>query len=162
TSNMSVDLPTPGSPPNSTSAPATTPPPRTRSNSAIPVDSRGASTPVISLNRMGTESQDGGASAATALTRSSTKVFHCWQEGQWPIHFGDVWPHCWQAYCVLGFTDPSLVDIQQRLEAGELAQKSKFYSSGGAITLLGDHQFGKAGIFFRRFVYLFPIDEHHD
>src|SRR5690349_4546658 len=94
TSNINVDFPTPGSPPNKTSAPATTPPPRTRSNSAIPVDTRGVSMPVISVNRIGEESHDGGASAAAACTLSSTNVFHSWHEGHRPIHFGEVCPHC--------------------------------------------------------------------
>src|SRR5436190_762423 len=39
-----VDLPMPGSPPMRTSDPGTTPPPRTRSNSPIPVVSRSATT----------------------------------------------------------------------------------------------------------------------
>src|SRR5213083_1852647 len=103
TSSMSVDLPTPGSPPSRTSAPATTPPPKTRSNSPTPVETRGVSTPVMSLNGIGEDPHEAGLST-TAVIRSSTNVFHCWQEGHRPIHFGAVWPHCWQTYCVLGFT----------------------------------------------------------
>ena len=41
--SSSVDLPMPGSPPTSTAEPGTRPPPSTRSNSAMPVGSRGAS-----------------------------------------------------------------------------------------------------------------------
>src|SRR5438128_7844027 len=102
---MSVDLPTPGSPPSSTSAPATTPPPSTRSNSATPVETRGVSTPVISVNGIGDESAESHAAGASAvaITRSSTNVLHCWHDGQRPIHFGDVAPHCWHTYWVLLF-----------------------------------------------------------
>src|SRR6266704_1486559 len=82
---MSVDLPTPGSPPSRTSAPATTPPPKTRSNSPTPVETRGVSTPVMSLNGIGEDTHDAGLST-TAVIRSSTNVFHCWQ-----------------TYCVFGF-----------------------------------------------------------
>ena len=39
-SSVSVDLPTPGSPPSSTSEPGTSPPPSTRSNSGMPVEIR--------------------------------------------------------------------------------------------------------------------------
>ena len=41
--SRSVDLPMPGSPPTRTAEPGTRPPPSTRSNSAMPVGSRGAS-----------------------------------------------------------------------------------------------------------------------
>src|SRR5262249_48015305 len=92
TSNMRVDLPTPGSPPSRTSAPATTPPPSTRSNSLIPVEILGDSTPVISGKRIGDEFQEAGL-AMVDVIRSSTKVFHCWQAGHRPIHFGDGTPH---------------------------------------------------------------------
>src|SRR5438093_4474932 len=102
TSSMSVDFPTPGSPPSRTRAPGTSPPPNTRSNSPTPVETRGVSTPVISLNAIGEDSQGAGLST-TAPIRSSTNVFHCWQEGHRPIHFGAVWPHCWQTYWVFGF-----------------------------------------------------------
>src|SRR5262249_14551210 len=104
TSSISVDLPTPGSPPSRVSAPATTPPPRTRSNSVIPLETRGASILAISVNRTGAESHEGGTSIAAAVTRSSTNVFHCWHDGHRPIHFGEAAPHCWQTYCVLLLT----------------------------------------------------------
>src|SRR5215470_404060 len=99
---MSVDLPTPGSPPNSTSAPATTPPPRTRSNSPIPVVTRGTSAHVISPKRTGDESQEAGF-FTTGVIRSSANVFHCWQPGHRPIHLGEYDPHCWHTYCVFAF-----------------------------------------------------------
>ncbi|CFW44741.1 Uncharacterised protein [Bordetella pertussis] len=46
--SSSVDLPMPGSPPISTTAPATSPPPSTRSNSSSPVGWRGVSRASIS------------------------------------------------------------------------------------------------------------------
>src|SRR5712671_137985 len=107
TSSMSVDLPTPGSPPKSIKAPGTTPPPSTRSNSAIPVGMRGVSGELISSKGTGEESQDLGESAEAAM-RSSTKEFHSWQEGQRPIHLGELWPQCWQAYCVFAFNVSNL------------------------------------------------------
>jgi hypothetical protein len=67
------------------------------------VETRGVSTPVISVNGIGEESQQAGAPAAAGVTFSSTKVFHSWHAGQRPIHFGELYPHCWQVYWVLVF-----------------------------------------------------------
>src|SRR6185503_14606532 len=103
TSSISVDFPTPGSPPRRISAPATTPPPRTRSNSAMPVGVRGASAPTIASNATGIESHVGRAFYVVGVERSSTKEFHSWHVGHRPIHFVDMYTHCWQAYCVLAF-----------------------------------------------------------
>ena len=50
--SASVDFPTPGSPPRSTTEPGTSPPPSTRSSSATPVATRGAA--VASTSRSGT------------------------------------------------------------------------------------------------------------
>src|ERR1051326_9151336 len=99
---MSVDLPTPGSPPKSTSPPATTPPPRIRSNLPIPVVTRGTSAHVISRKRTGDDSQEAGL-FTTGVVRSSANVFHCWQAGHRPIHFAEEDPHSWHTYCVLAF-----------------------------------------------------------
>src|SRR5262245_44212641 len=55
-----------------------------------------------------------------------------------------------------------LVDVQKRLEPRVLTQEGEFYDSSRTVPLLGDDQFGEAGIFFRRFVDLFAIDEHHE
>src|SRR5262245_52512330 len=138
---MSVDLPTPGSPPSRTSAPGTTPPPRTRSNSSMPVGMRATSVPEISWKGTGTESHEPGPSPVATVIRSSTRAFHCWQDGHRPIHFGEVWPHCWQTYCVLGFNE-------QILETSKFAQECQFHDSGGPVTLLSNNEFGKTGVFF--------------
>src|SRR5690606_18935190 len=45
-----VDLPMPGSPPTSTTAPSTRPPPRTRSSSPMPVDTRTSAAWVTSFS----------------------------------------------------------------------------------------------------------------
>src|SRR5262249_17596805 len=122
----SVDFPTPGSPPSNTSAPATTPPPKTRSNSATPVEIRGVSVADdICSNKTGVESQDGGAAAAGAVIFSSTNVFHSWQVGQRPIHLGEVWPHCWQAYWVFDFIsgmDKPRIERTKRIEFVKFVQ----------------------------------------
>ena len=102
TSSISVDLPTPGSPPSSTSAPAH----NTSAEHTIELRqtrwrSRATSAAEISSNGTGTGIPGWRApSAAAASIRSSTKLFHCWHDGQRPIHFVEVWPHCWQTYCV--------------------------------------------------------------
>ncbi len=83
TSSSSVDLPMPGSPPSSSTEPRTRPPPVTRSNSAMPEASRGASC-------------DSPLSGSTANNRplrevrrgpsapSSTSVFHSPQASHLP------------------------------------------------------------------------------
>src|SRR5690348_3379426 len=105
TSSINVDLPTPGSPPSRMSAPATTPPPSTRSNSAIPVGVRGTSAPAISSKAIGAESHERGRSSPLLVVaaRSSTSELQALHDGQRPIHFGEIYPHCWQAYWVLAF-----------------------------------------------------------
>src|SRR3989442_11402904 len=54
----------------------------------------------------------------------------------------------------------ALLLIEQSFKAGKFAQKRKLYSAGGTIALLCNDQFGKAGIFVRRFVNFFAVDEH--
>jgi hypothetical protein len=49
------------------------------------------------VNRIGTNPRT-EERRRSAVTRSSTNVFHSWHEGHRPIHLGEVWPHCWQAY----------------------------------------------------------------
>src|SRR6266516_1598186 len=80
----------PGSPPTSTTEPATSPPTSTRSSSAPAVtvaSGRGFSPP--------------GAPARAARARgsgsaSSTIVLHAPQPGHCPSQRGAAWPHCWQ------------------------------------------------------------------
>ncbi len=85
-------LPTPGSPPTSTSDPGTSPPPSTRSSSPSPVGMRAA-------RSVGTS--DSGRTSAlitaclrpgAARTTSSTSVFHSPHSVHRPIHFGLWWP----------------------------------------------------------------------
>ncbi len=92
----SVDLPMPGSPPNSTTEPGTSPPPSTRSSSASPVGSR-ATSPAATADRRVTAA---GAwpvwprrlVAGLAGTRNSSMVFHARQSGHCPAHLGCVLP----------------------------------------------------------------------
>src|SRR5690606_14902764 len=89
--SRSVDLPTPGSPPSSTTEPGTSPPPRTRSTSDHPVairsyDPSRASERVTAV--AGVALADFPAASPTS-TRGSPEP-HC---GQKPIHFPDRKPH---------------------------------------------------------------------
>src|SRR5690606_5056511 len=93
----------PGSPPMRMTAPDTSPPPSTRSNSAIPVGCRGSSRASISARlRTGLAPANGAnlwfwAGAATV----SVRVFHSPQCGHLPSHFGQVPPHWLQTNVVL-------------------------------------------------------------
>src|SRR5262249_44823661 len=90
----------PGSPPIRMAEPGTSPPPTTRSNSAMPV-ARRASSAGLPL-RAGSSMQRplpplsplGGASVAA----SSTIAFQAPQASQRPDHFGAAAPHSWQTY----------------------------------------------------------------
>ena len=92
-------MPTPGSPPISTSEPGTRPPPSTRSNSSIPVEMRSESVSATSASaRTGRPT---GARRDVARSRtSSTIVFHSPQPEHWPSHLGDSWPHWLQVKVV--------------------------------------------------------------
>src|SRR5690606_14236230 len=92
------DLPTPGSPASSTAAPATRPPPSTRSNSATCVGRRSASVDGISpIGRAGAVTAvalvDGPATAF-----ASTTVPQAWHSPQRPTHLAVVQPHSVQRY----------------------------------------------------------------
>ena len=93
----SVDLPIPGSPPISTTPPLTRPPPNTRSNSSMPLEKRGTSTASMSdsLRTVALEASDWKRAPApdVGCATVSTSVFHCWQFGHCPAHFGAVPPH---------------------------------------------------------------------
>ena len=99
----------PGSPPSSTSDPGTTPPPSTRSNSSMPVESRTA------LARLDVGVQRGARATRPAArsgwraprprgsaARSSTSVFQPPHSAQRPIHLGACAPHSWQTKTTLG------------------------------------------------------------
>src|SRR5438105_315758 len=84
-----VDLPTPGSPPTSTTLPGTTPPPRTRLSSPQARAVRGASSAGMSVTATGRGRSWGRAAAAFsdldwALIVNSWSVFQALQWGHWP------------------------------------------------------------------------------
>ena len=84
-------LPTPGSPPTSTSEPGTRPPPSTRSSSSRPVGHPGrvgGRHVAQGMGAGGTHAPPGGRRSIT----SSTIVFHSPQPPQRPIHLGLRWP----------------------------------------------------------------------
>src|SRR3982750_4849153 len=96
----SVDLPMPGSPPTSSTEPRTKPPPVTRSSSAMPEESRGASwlLPVSDssakvlprrLDRIETGIE-------VAPVSSSASVFHSPQDSHLPCQRLNAAPQFWQ------------------------------------------------------------------
>src|SRR5258708_3252511 len=91
----------PGSPPTSSTEPRTKPPPVTRSSSAMPDDSRGASwlLPVSdsSLNTrpLRLERIDTGIAVAPVVS-SSTRVFHSPQDSHFPCQRLYAAPQFWQ------------------------------------------------------------------
>src|SRR5690606_16218960 len=119
----SVDLPMPGSPPINTKEPSTTPPPRTRSNSAMPVETRCSSRTGTSLSAItapceGPDAAGAGfppqcpgrlldpspreASAASAgASLNSIRLSQVPQDGQRPAHLEKVSPHSLQAKVTL-------------------------------------------------------------
>ena len=94
----SVDLPTPGSPPTSTSEPGTRPPPSTRSSSPTPVSRRSASAAGTSASATGRRgSAPPPPRRFSVVACSSTSDDHAPQEGQRPCHLTCAAPHSWQA-----------------------------------------------------------------
>ncbi|CAM5384287.1 hypothetical protein SFUMM280S_10854 [Streptomyces fumanus] len=93
TSSSSVDLPTPGSPASSTTAPGTSPPPSTRSSSGTPVERAVACRP--STWPMGTAEvvTRPGVVVRTAGAPYSSIVPHAWHSGQRPSHLAVCQPH---------------------------------------------------------------------
>ena len=97
TSSSSVDLPTPGSPASSTTAPGTTPSPSTRSSSAMEVFRRRALS--VGTSPMGTvlsSGTDDDTARAGAPPRSAT-VPQAWHSPQRPTQRVLVHPHSVQA-----------------------------------------------------------------
>src|SRR5438132_986381 len=89
----------PGSPPTSTTEPATSPPPSTRSSSARPVVRRSAAPAVTAASGRGFWPPGAPARAPRARgsgSASSTIVLHAPQPGHCPSQRGAAWPHCWQ------------------------------------------------------------------
>src|SRR6202035_3684844 len=96
----SVDLPIPGSPPTSSTEPRTKPPPVTRSSSAIPEGSRGASlllpVRVSSVNSrpLRLERIETGIVVAPVVS-SSLSVFHSPQDSHLPCQRLYAAPQFW-------------------------------------------------------------------
>src|SRR5512146_1814966 len=90
----------------STTVPATSPPPRTRSKPGKPVLSR--STAAGPTSRRGRTRDGPGGAAAAAARVSSTYVFHSPQSGQRPSHFEDAAPQDWQTKTEVGLGDMCL------------------------------------------------------
>src|ERR1700744_4537620 len=116
--SIRVDFPIPGSPPMSTSEPATMPPPNTRLNSASGVNILSSSLKVISETGVGLLERcsevDGAFQSGMELLAfsmiSSANVFHCWHDGHLPSHLGDSKPQLWQKYAILVLA--ILLDVQ--------------------------------------------------
>src|SRR5215475_3693642 len=95
----------PGSPPSSTSDPGTTPPPRTRSSSPMPVCRRSSASPSTSTSFTGRAEPPEAPHAgrrSSAGAASSTSVFQPLQSGQRPSHLAAWNPQDWQVKCVRG------------------------------------------------------------
>ena len=100
-----VDLPIPGSPPSSTTDPGTSPPPRTRSSSEMPVGVRTGSASRRPARDCGTWPAPGPVPAPAARplwsgsrTSVSTRVFQAPQVRHWPSQRRWAAPHAWQMY----------------------------------------------------------------
>ena len=98
--SISVDLPMPGAPPTSTSEPLTAPPPRTRSNSPMPVGNRISSSAFSSVTGQARRIPCPARTVFPALFKMafvasgcSTMVFQAPQAGHFPAHFAVSLPH---------------------------------------------------------------------
>src|SRR3954469_8402085 len=97
----SVDFPMPGSPPTSSTEPRTKPPPVTRSSSAMPEESRGASwlLPVsdssANVRPLRLERIETGIEVAPDVS-SSDSVFHSPQDSHLPCQRLYAAPQFWQ------------------------------------------------------------------
>src|ERR1700743_962085 len=103
---MSVDLPTPGSPPMSSAEPGTRPPPQTRSNSAVPVIRRsGAASSVFRSSSVNLRPRlRGPALLPSGIgAPSPTIVFQPPQASHLPAHLDVTLPQLWQANVALDF-----------------------------------------------------------
>src|SRR6201996_1345152 len=104
----SVLFPIPGSPATNTMLPVTIPPPSTLFNSGSPVTILFSSALMTSLNDIVLLSflslvnffHSVSASLLSLLMTSSTKVFHCSQEGHFPDHFALSYPQLLQKNAV--------------------------------------------------------------
>ena len=110
TSRSSVDLPTPGSPESRMAAPATMPPPSTRSNSPMPLGRCAAC--CISTSPIGLAARAAvGTTACSERTMpvcsaASTTVPHCWHSAHRPTHFTVLQPHSVHRNAEVGLAMP--------------------------------------------------------
>ena len=91
----------PGSPPISTTAPGTMPPPSTRSSSDRPVGMRAVSSSATWSSRCtpalaATSPAAAARPLALGVARPSTRLFQAPHSPHWPCHFGYSAPHSWQ------------------------------------------------------------------
>src|SRR5688572_16255038 len=152
--NSRVDLPMPGSPPTSTTAPSTRPPPSTRSNSPIPVDTRASS-----LWRTSFSAVTFGASIlpiqpsrralpaafteAAGSTTNSLNVFHAPHSPHWPCHLLWSAPHSLQTYAVWAFAEILAIEdavggFRTTVAACDRRRRDRKASRSGAGSRLGD------------------------
>ncbi len=105
--SSSVDLPMPGSPPTRIAEAGTRPPPRTRSNSAMPVGRRGggSAVPARSTNATRRPAPPLAAGPGRGAIASSTMVFHSPQASQRPTHRGLTPPQLWQTKREVGLAN---------------------------------------------------------
>src|SRR5574344_339630 len=123
---ISVDLPMPGSPPNSVILPATRPPPNTRLSSPSRMLMRTSSCVSIFDIETGLDleadkppplahTEEPTLSPAFFLpTLYSEKVFHSPHAGHLPIHLGLSYPHELQTYAIFSFAIIVLFDHKDR------------------------------------------------
>ena len=98
TSSSRVDLPTPGSPATRTTAPGTSPPPRTRSSSSTRVGTaRAVSTSTWSIGRAGVVTAAARVVRTVGAPTSST-LPHAWHSPQRPTHLPVTQPHSTHRY----------------------------------------------------------------
>ena len=86
--SSSVDLPMPGSPPSRITEPATSPPPSTRSSSALPLEARVSVSSVTSITVLLVVAAGPlrPGSADTAGPETASRVFQASQSAHWPCH----------------------------------------------------------------------------
>ena len=118
TCSSRVDLPTPGSPASRITAPGTTPPPRTRSSSAMPVGL--AAERVRSIWSMGwAEADTGPACGVRLLVPTSETLPQAWHSPQRPTHLGARHPHSEHRKAVL----TALLDVMAATLPGPVRQR---------------------------------------
>src|SRR4051812_33531369 len=139
TSSSSVDLPTPGSPATRSTAPGTRPPPRTRSNSGMPVGT--ARAPASSTSAIGRAGAVTGPAeterSAAAGAPISWMLPHVWHSGQRPTHLAEAYPHSEQRWAGRADFTPA-----GGTPATLTPRADSFGGAGGGRGPRGGHLFG--------------------